>query len=34
MIDWCRRGPPAARVDRVEVSAEPPQRLSSFAIVG
>jgi acylphosphatase len=34
MIDWCRRGPPAARVDRVEVSAEPPQRLSGFAIVG
>jgi acylphosphatase len=34
MIDWCRRGPPAARVDHVEVIDEAPVGDSSFGVVG
>ena len=25
LVDWCREGPPSARVDHVEVQWEPPQ---------
>lgn len=32
MVDWCRSGPPAARVDRVEVSVERPETLSGFRV--
>jgi acylphosphatase len=32
MVDWCRRGPRAARVRSVAVSAEPPARLDGFTI--
>jgi acylphosphatase len=30
MIDWCRGGPPRARVERVEVSEGEPQGLREF----
>jgi acylphosphatase len=32
-LAFCRRGPPAARVDRVDVADEPPEGLAGFAIV-
>ena len=32
LVVFCRRGPPAARVDGVEVSEEAPQGLSGFEI--
>ena len=32
MIEWCHRGPPLARVDRVEVEYEEPQGETSFRI--
>ena len=33
MLDWCRVGPPAARVSRVEVvDAEPDKALSGFEV--
>ncbi|RLF46791.1 MAG: acylphosphatase [Thermoplasmata archaeon] len=31
-IEWCHRGPPLARVDRVEVEYEEPQGETSFRI--
>jgi acylphosphatase len=34
MIRWCRRGPPAARVDDVEVTSEEPVGDSTFRITG
>jgi acylphosphatase len=34
MIAWCRRGPPAARVDDVEVIDESPEGEGSFRVVG
>lgn len=35
MLGWCRKGPPSARVDRVEVQEEPPERdLAGFRITG
>lgn len=32
MVEWCRSGPPAARVDRVEVAVEEPEALSGFRV--
>ena len=32
LVDHCRRGPPGARVDRVEVFTEPPETLGGFEI--
>jgi acylphosphatase len=34
MIRWCRRGPPAARVDGVEVTDETPVGDRSFRVAG
>jgi acylphosphatase len=34
MVDWCRRGPPAARVDRVDVNEETPAGDTVFRIAG
>ncbi len=30
LVDFCRRGPRGAEVERVEVSTEPPESLSGF----
>jgi acylphosphatase len=32
LVDVCRRGPSGARVDRVDVLAEKPERLSGFSV--
>jgi acylphosphatase len=32
MIDWCRTGPPRARVDDVEVQWEEPEGLAGFRV--
>jgi acylphosphatase len=32
MIDWCRTGPPRARVSDVHVSDEEPRGLSAFEV--
>lgn len=32
MVGWCRTGPPAARVDRVEVTAEEPEQVHGFRV--
>ncbi len=32
MVDWCRDGPPMARVERVESHTETPEGLGSFEI--
>jgi acylphosphatase len=32
VIEWCRTGPPRARVDGIEVVSEPPQGESGFVI--
>jgi acylphosphatase len=32
VVEACRRGPAGARVDRVDVSAEPPAGLSGFRV--
>jgi len=32
ILAWCRRGPPHARVERVEVQVEPPLGGSGFRI--
>ncbi len=32
MVQWCRSGPPGARVDGIEVSSEPPESLSGFRV--
>jgi acylphosphatase len=34
VVAWCRTGPPRARVDRVTVSDEPPEGLTSFRVRG
>jgi acylphosphatase len=34
MIDWCRHGPPAARVAGVDVIDEPPANARGFEVVG
>ena len=33
LVAWCRRGPPAARVDEVECHEEAPENLRGFGIV-
>ncbi|WP_100447286.1 acylphosphatase [Glycomyces xiaoerkulensis] len=32
MVAWCRRGPPGALVERVDVRDEPPEGLSGFVV--
>jgi acylphosphatase len=32
IVTMCHEGPPGARVDRVEVSEEPPEGLDGFAV--
>lgn len=32
MVDWCGAGPPQARVDRVDVTTEPPEGLQGFSV--
>lgn len=32
MVDWCHRGPRAARVENVEVEWEKPREMGSFEI--
>jgi acylphosphatase len=32
LVDFCRRGPSGARVDRVDVLAEEPEPLSGFSV--
>jgi acylphosphatase len=32
MVEWCRSGPPGARVDSLEVSAEPVRGETGFVI--
>jgi hypothetical protein len=32
MLDFCRRGPSFARVERVDVAEEPPEGLADFEI--
>ena len=32
LVEWCRHGPPAARVTAVEVQVEEPEGLSGFAV--
>ncbi len=32
LVELCREGPPGAHVERVEVSEEPPEGLSGFAV--
>jgi acylphosphatase len=34
VVDWARRGPPAARVDSLEVESVAPKDLSGFEITG
>ncbi len=34
VVDWCREGPPHARVDAVEVTEEEPSGLSGFSTSG
>jgi len=31
-LAFCRRGPPAARVERIEIADEPPEGLDGFAV--
>jgi len=33
MVEWCRYGPPMARVDRVDIEYEKPQGERSFRII-
>jgi acylphosphatase len=32
LVEWCRQGPPAARVSAVEVRVEEPEGLSGFDV--
>ncbi len=32
MVDWCRHGPPRARVDAVEAHVEEPEGLDGFRV--
>lgn len=34
MVEWCRHGPPRARVDSVSVVDEPAEGLTSFRVTG
>lgn len=33
LIDWCRMGPPGARVDDLQVSPVPPKGFSGFVVL-
>ncbi len=33
LVDWAHRGPPSAKVSRVEVTEEQPEGLSGFRVV-
>ena len=33
LVDWAHRGPPSAKVSRVEVAEERPEGLSGFRVV-
>lgn len=33
MVDWCRHGPPLARVDQIESHPERPEGLAGFEIL-
>jgi acylphosphatase len=32
LVEWCRTGPPRARVDAIEILSEPPLGVRGFAI--
>ncbi len=32
MCDWCRSGPPAARVTDVEITPQPPEQETGFTV--
>jgi acylphosphatase len=34
MVDWCRRGPPAARVDALDMTEEVPAGDTAFRVTG
>jgi acylphosphatase len=34
LVEFCRDGPPGARVENVDVSAEAPEGLSGFRVTG
>jgi acylphosphatase len=34
MVEFCRKGPPGARVENVDVSTEAPEGLSGFRVTG
>jgi acylphosphatase len=34
MVEWCRRGPPGARVEAVDARAEDPVGTTSFGVAG
>jgi acylphosphatase len=34
LVAWCHSGPSRARVDRVDVTDEPPERLTGFRVRG
>ena len=34
LVDFCRRGPRGARVERVDVAAESPESLARFRVTG
>jgi acylphosphatase len=34
LVEFCREGPPGARVENVDVSAEAPEGLSGFRVTG
>jgi len=34
LVEWCRRGPPLAHVERVEVTVGVPRQMAGFRIVG
>jgi acylphosphatase len=34
LVEFCREGPPGARVENVDVSAETPEGLSGFRVTG
>ena len=33
-VDWCRRGPPAARVDELDIRPREPAGFESFEVTG
>ncbi len=34
LLAWCREGPPLARIDRIEVTEEPPVGETGFRVLG